>query len=1562
MKINLLKVLVVAALSLCASFSFAREYYVDVNGSDAPATLSTNWTTAFKSLTNAFRWATSNSTIYLRGGQTHFTSNQIVWRTNDLTLLGGYEGTNETGSGNFDETLWPSLIVYTNAQTNRVFWMVGATNPTLGRVTVMGGRLTNTITSFGAGMYIESCTNATVFSTKFLTNIGNAYGAGMAISNSFVTISNCVLQNNVLTNPAVNFGSGLLVMRGIVNVYDSTVNNNTNGGGIYFENSTNSLLSGCTISSNRANNMGGGVFLTNSVVTISNCFIRANSVTNLAARYGGGLYVGGAANGSAVRVFDTFIDGNDGGGVWMNSSTNSMFVRCSISSNSVAQYGGGMYVTNSTVTISNCVINANILTNGAVLRAGGGLYVYGQPVQVFNTLINGNDGGGVFLASSTNSILSGCTINSNMAPQYGAGLFLTNVYLTVTNCEFRANTLTNTLGATYGAGVYQTNGETLYVNTLFDNNRSLAVSPQGNAVYLAVGTNRFLKCTSARHNVEGIRQQQFAGSMVEIRNSILWDNGDSLVGVDPENLYYSNIREGDNAGINGCISTDPFFADYFTGDFHLKSQQGRWASGVWAEDIVNSPCIDAGDMSPPYAAFENETQPNGSRVNMGCYGNTPQASRTLSPPRMVITPGTYTHYAMHTQDATNRYFTISNTNSYGRKIFYTTATDYGWFSSSPESGEIASDSVVTITNLFNTSVLGVGSYTGRVTVLGTDSTGNSAADSPATVTVTLNVSPEPTLMLSATNMSRITMQGTDAAAQGFEVWNAADPGYLIFGMRFFITSSVPWLHCSPATGVSYGNHVTVTNIYNTAVLLAAGTHTATLTVYATAADYPDYVVTNAPQQIVVTVTVNAKPGLARTPAVVTNFTTMGFNAPSKNISVWNNSPHPRVPMNYTVTKDVNWMTVDPGNGSSTGEVDDISVRFDTLYMLSGLYTGRVIFVASGDSTNTPLDTVVNLVVNSLPECNVDAYTLVNYGSEGHDAPSQTFHLWNSSDWPKGLLSYVVTDDVPWLQVTPSSGVNYGDPSTLTVKYDTDTMAQGTYHGIITIHSEDASTGAGDMTRQIAVALLVSGKPVLVASASRVENSVIQNAIAPQKTFSIWNGVSAPRGPMSYVITPSVAWLSTSPSSGTTTGNVSDITLNFNSVSLPAGTVTGNLAIVAWDTLTGDAADGSPFTLPVVLSVDPRTPANHEIPTISGLPYVRQTLTAQKGYWTPTNQMSFTYQWQTADDLSGTGTLDIPGATASTYVVQPQDAGKFIRIRVTGRQQSYTPPLVSSAYSVFSHASRIKAARADFDGDGKADPWFYYPPTGTWRMLYSRSSLPTAFDFGWAQTAPLPGDYDGDGQLDIAVYYQAEGLWYIWTANSYYSKACGWWAAIPVPGDYDGDGATDLAVYHPDQGVWYVLTYTGWFFAQSWGWNEAYPYPADYNGDGITDLAIYHQSAGDWYIITLTGELLAWKLNFGWFASTPAPADYDGDGKDDLAVYYQAGNIWYLLLSKSGKVALASFGTSVGNGIPVPGDYDGDGRCDPATVHAYGDTLIWCIQQSRDGYIGHSYNLTTGQWR
>jgi len=142
---------------------------------------------------------------------------------------------------------------------------------------------------------------------------------------------------------------------------------------------------------------------------------------------------------------------------------------------------------------------------------------------------------------------------------------------------------------------------------------------------------------------------------VTVTNCILWANtaptGPEMYNCEypPTVVTYSDIAGGWSG--TGNIPHDPCFAVpgywgniydpnihvepndpnaiWVDGDYHLKSQAGRWDPNrqSWVQDDVNSPCIDAGD---PNSDWTRELWPHGKCINMGAFGGTPQASMSLS--------------------------------------------------------------------------------------------------------------------------------------------------------------------------------------------------------------------------------------------------------------------------------------------------------------------------------------------------------------------------------------------------------------------------------------------------------------------------------------------------------------------------------------------------------------------------------------------------------------------------------------------------------------------------------------------------------------------------------------------------------------------------------------------------------------------------------------------------------------------------------------------------------------------------------------------------------------------
>lgn len=126
-------------------------------------------------------------------------------------------------------------------------------------------------------------------------------------------------------------------------------------------------------------------------------------------------------------------------------------------------------------------------------------------------------------------------------------------------------------------------------------------------------------------------------SQPDISNIIFWNNIYSdLFGCQTR---YSRLSDANQ--VRGNIGVDPLFVDPDHGDYHLRSNRGRYwpEHDIWVLDRITSPCIDGGD---PIAETLVEPIPNGSRVNIGAYGGTAQAS--LSPtdqylPGQAYSPG-----------------------------------------------------------------------------------------------------------------------------------------------------------------------------------------------------------------------------------------------------------------------------------------------------------------------------------------------------------------------------------------------------------------------------------------------------------------------------------------------------------------------------------------------------------------------------------------------------------------------------------------------------------------------------------------------------------------------------------------------------------------------------------------------------------------------------------------------------------------------------------------------------------------------------------------------------------
>jgi predicted outer membrane repeat protein len=417
---------------------------------------------------------------------------------------------------------------------------------------------------------------------------GPSGGAGMLISSGSPTLIDCKFIDNVTGNN----GGGLLIYRDsnptLLNC-NFTRNYAWSGGGIFSSESSPTLIN-CTFDNNYAHHKGGAMFNFGSNPELTDCTFIFNSARS------------------------------DGGGGMYNRNSNPVISDCIFSENS-AEIGGAIYNKDSDTILNTCefVMNIDLSYSGAVSNGGGQLIAKGCVFKKNRprAINDHNKNGPTF---------TDCIFSGNSSHLDGGAAHVASA--TFNHCIFAGNTALR----------YYSNDGVWYRSS-------------GGAVY-SILTSTFNNCTFSNNWADyGCALYCYRAY---VNNCIFWGSEDQIRPDSPDEglvfVDYSNIQGGWTWPGKGNINTDPCFADpgywadaddpniavepndpnavWVDGDYHLKSQGGRWdpITKSWVFDDVTSPCIDAGDPNSPIG---NEPFPNGGRINMGAYGGTAEASMSF---------------------------------------------------------------------------------------------------------------------------------------------------------------------------------------------------------------------------------------------------------------------------------------------------------------------------------------------------------------------------------------------------------------------------------------------------------------------------------------------------------------------------------------------------------------------------------------------------------------------------------------------------------------------------------------------------------------------------------------------------------------------------------------------------------------------------------------------------------------------------------------------------------------------------------------------------------------------
>ena len=342
--------------------------------------------------------------------------------------------------------------------------------------------------------------------------------------------------------------------------------------------------------------------------------------------------------------------------------------------------------TSHTLSLKNCVFSRNSYEANVGTKVGNGIaaaFSAWKNVTIENSLFISNGVGRAGLKSTSGNGI-------NLTNIRGV-IYVTGAPLTVRNTKFIANTAgiyTGQMGAMGGViYIYKSKGKSSFENCLFlGNSCEHCYSIDENTKEAGVivvrsdssGTKDSLdvvNCTFAYNFTDGkitsagIDVGSYNGTTANIKNTIFYGakkSRDSEKGRDiwvssgcSANIDYCLFDSDGGENIEKCIAGagtktigsnnvfgDPKFARAITEDevasimVNNGSYYGYSADAyetVFSKADVHALSrkltVDKGDPASP---FSNEPRPNGKRVNLGYYGNTPEALSTLSGMKIII--------------------------------------------------------------------------------------------------------------------------------------------------------------------------------------------------------------------------------------------------------------------------------------------------------------------------------------------------------------------------------------------------------------------------------------------------------------------------------------------------------------------------------------------------------------------------------------------------------------------------------------------------------------------------------------------------------------------------------------------------------------------------------------------------------------------------------------------------------------------------------------------------------------------------------------------------------------
>ncbi|MBI4370656.1 MAG: right-handed parallel beta-helix repeat-containing protein, partial [Elusimicrobia bacterium] len=579
------------------------------SGSDS-AVFFSGTNTSSNTVTQSYLWGATGTGVKFDSGASYNTVSQSTVANNssfspDYTVL--FQGGSGSQRAKYN-TVSGSFIASYNASGKGVLFNGTGNTLTLSTVTALAA---------GLGAVYASNTSSSTISQSYIYNSAG-YGLWLDAGSSYTAVSQSTVaggaagqaalyvsgsSGNVLTQSLIwNLSGPAALFTGVgasLNTVSFSTMNGTNSYGLFLDKTSSNTIWNSHVQGSTAAIVSGSTGATiNASVLVG---------TNTS---GSGVWVS-----SGVNLFissNTITGGTNGAGAYLDINNRGLLTLSTNTINAGPQYG--LYVATQAAGTALWVTSNTIVPTVTSARNTYGIYLNGltSGATIQNNAVvyrtSGSMGVNSTWALYAQSV-SGLNVDHNRFSNPGTitgGVYNGVAFSGAANTAFKFNDVNST-----GTGL--TNAYLLQLSV-----SSVTIK---NNVFLAsmtvTGSSASLTADAASgfNGANGSNYNDWYSS--NTANTFIWGG---------QAYAFSNGWTGQDAN---SIASNPLWFNPVGGveDFHPKSVQGRYnpATQAFVPDGATSATVDAGDPTEAYAL---EPSPNGSRANMGSYGNTAQASES----------------------------------------------------------------------------------------------------------------------------------------------------------------------------------------------------------------------------------------------------------------------------------------------------------------------------------------------------------------------------------------------------------------------------------------------------------------------------------------------------------------------------------------------------------------------------------------------------------------------------------------------------------------------------------------------------------------------------------------------------------------------------------------------------------------------------------------------------------------------------------------------------------------------------------------------------------------------